>query len=162
MQMINQIFERLWKKELSPIKELKESKIDVGDTDSLNEDEDNYDWLDKNKNRIKKTIEEFEERRNNYFKHCNKEKIKTISTWCNELLHNQSKMIKNKDILKNVKETLKPVQFDFRKLANRNYPLHKKRKILQEVQVGKGILSVIETVALPYIKLLAKTLERKR
>jgi hypothetical protein len=78
------------------------------------------------------------------------------------ILHKESKMIKNKDILKNVKETLRPVRYGIRKLAHRNYPLHKKRKILQEVQVGKGIVSVIETVALPYIKLLAKNLGRKR
>ena len=71
-------------------------------------------------------------------------------------------MIKNKDILKNVKETLRPVRYRIRKLAHRNYPLHKKRKVLQEVQVGKGVMSVIKTIVLPYIKLITKTLGRNR
>ena len=43
------------------------------DTDSENEDEDTFVWWQKNKNRIKKMIEEFDESGNNYFKHCNKE-----------------------------------------------------------------------------------------
>ena len=90
--------ERLWKKQLNRISMLKDSEIDSNDTDNENEDdtdseneddtdsenededEDTFAWLDKNKNRIKKMIEEFEERGNNYFKHCNKEKIETIGT----------------------------------------------------------------------------------
>ena len=61
--------------------------------------------LQKNKNRIKKIIEEFVERGNNYFKHCNKEKIETIGTWCKQLINNQSKMVKNTKILNNVEKT---------------------------------------------------------
>ena len=101
-------------------------------------------------------IEEFEERGNNYFKHCNKEKIETIGTWCNRLLNNQSKMVKNTEILKNIKKTLTPVRSNIRKLADSNYPISKQRKLLQEVQVGKGVMGVMETVVLPYIKQILK------
>ena len=45
-------------------------------------------------------IKEFDERGNNYFKHCNKEKIETIGTWCNELLNEKFKISKNKENLK--------------------------------------------------------------
>ena len=135
---------------------LKESQIDAHDTDSDNEDEDNFVWLDKNKNRIKKMIEEFEERGNNYFKHCNKEKIETIGTWCNHLINNQNQMVKNPEILKNIKKTLTPVRSNFRKLADSNYPISKQRKMLQEVQVGKGVVSVMKTVVLPFINQLLR------
>ena len=67
--------ERLWKKQLSLISMLKESQIGAHDTDIENEDVDNFVWQIKIINRIKKIIEEFEERGNHYFKHCNKEKI---------------------------------------------------------------------------------------
>ncbi len=112
------------------------------DTGSENEDEDTFAWLDKDKNRIKKMIEEFEERGNNYFKHCNKEKIEIIGTWCNQLLNNQSKMVKNTEILKNIKKTLTPVRSNIRKLADSNYPISKQRKMLKEVQVGNCSSSI--------------------
>jgi hypothetical protein len=164
--------ERLWKKQLNRISMLKESEIDSNDTDSENEDdtdskkeneeededEDTFVWLNKNKNRIKKMIEEFEERGNNYFKHCNKEKIETIGTWCKQLINNQSKMVKNTKILNNVKKTLTPVRSNIRKLADSNYPISKQRKMLQEVQVGKGVMTVMETVVLPFINQLLRNI----
>ena len=60
---------KLWEKQLSLITMLKESKVYSRDTDSENEDEDNFVWIDRSKNRIKQIIEEFEERWNNFVKH---------------------------------------------------------------------------------------------
>jgi hypothetical protein len=57
------------KKQLNRISMLKDSEIDSNDTDSDNED----------------NIEEFEERGENYFKHCIKEKKETFGTWCKHL-----------------------------------------------------------------------------
>jgi vacuolar-type H+-ATPase subunit I/STV1 len=164
--------ERLWKKQLNCISMLKDTQIDSNDTDNENEDdtdseneddtdnenenEDTFDRATKNKNRIKKIIEEFDERGNNYFKHCNKEKIETISTWCNELLNKQSEIFKNKENLNKAKKTLTPVRSNIRKLADSNYPISKQRKLLQEVPVGKGVMGVMETVVLPYIKQVLK------
>ena len=153
--------ERLWKKQLNRITVLKDAQIDSNETDSENEDDVTCERLTKHKNRIKKMIEEFDERGNNYFKHCNKEKIEAISTWCNKLLNNQSKMIKNTEILNNVKKTLTPVRSNIRKLADLNYPISKRRKLLQKVQVGKGIMLAMETIILPYITKLVRNLVKK-
>ena len=75
-------------------------EINSHETDSENEDDDTSTWLHKNKNKIEEMIKEFDERGNNYFKHCNKEKIETIGTWCNELLNEKFKISKNKENLK--------------------------------------------------------------
>ena len=60
-------------------------------------------------------------------------------------------MVKNTEILKNIKKTLTPIRSNIRKLADSNYPISKQRKMLQEVQVGKGVVSVMKTVVLPFI-----------
>jgi hypothetical protein len=161
--------ERLWKKRLDFITMMKDAEIDSNDTeseneddtDSENEDEDTSVWLQKNKNTIKKMIEEFDERGNNYFKHCNKEKIETIRTWCNKLLNKESKIIRNTEILNRAKEVLMPVGPNVSKLANINYPISKRRKLLQKVQVGKGIMLAMETIILPYIIKLVRNLVKK-
>ena len=161
--------ERLWKKRLDFITMMKDAEIDSNDTeseneddtDSENEDEDTSVWLQKNKNTIKKMIEEFDERGNNYFKHCNKEKIETIRTWCNKLLNKESKIIRNTEILNRAKEVLMPVGPNVSKLANINYPISKRRKLLQKVQVGKGIMLAMETIILPYITKLVRNSIKK-
>ena len=101
-------------------------------------------------------IKEFDERGNNYFKHCNKEKIETIGTWCNELLNEKFKISKNKENLKKNEKVLEPVGVNVGKLADSNYPISKRRKLLQKVQVGNGIMDVMSTVILPYIKQLLR------
>ena len=149
--------ERLWKKQLTRITVLKDAQIDTKETDSENEDDDSFDRLSKHKNKIEKMIEEYDERGNNYFKHCNKEKIETICTWCNELLNIESEIFKNKENLNKAKQVLMPVGHNVDKLASSKYPISKRRKLLQKVQIGKGIMGVLETVVLPFInKILRK------
>ena len=65
-------------------------------------------------------------------------------------------MVKNIQILNNVRKTLRHVRSNIRKLVDSSYPISKKRKLLQEVQVVKGVMSVMETVVLPYINHLLK------
>ena len=60
-------------------------------------------------------------------------------------------MVRNTKILNYVKKILTPVRSNIRKLADSNYPISKQRKMLQEVQVGKGVMSVMETVVLPFV-----------
>ena len=143
--------ERLWKKQLNGITLLKDAQIDSNETDSENEDGDSVDRETKNINRIKKMIEEFDDRGHNYFKHCNKEKIETIRRCCNELLNEESKIITTKEISKKAKEVLMPVGPNVSILANSEYPISKRRKLLQEVQVGSGIIGALETVVLPFL-----------
>ena len=45
-----------------------------------------------------------------------------------------------------------------RKLADPQQPINEKRKLLQEVQVGKGVMSALETIILPYMRLMLKGL----
>ena len=94
-------------------------------------------------------------------KHCNKEKIETIRTWCHKLLNKESKIIRNTEILNRAKEVLMPVGPNVSKLANINYPISKRRKLLQKVQVGKGIMLAMETIILPYITKLVRNLVKK-
>lgn len=153
--------EKLWKRELREITLKKEAEIDSHETDSEDEEDDDTNQLQKDKKQIEKIIEEFDERGNNYFKHCNKEKIETIGRWCDELNHKHSEIFKNKDNLKKAKKFLRPVALNddnnkINKLADSNYPISKQRKLLQEVQVGNGIMGVMSTVVLPYIKQLLK------
>ena len=143
--------ERLWKKQLYGIALLKDAQIDSNETDSENEDGDSVDRETKNINRIKKMIEEFDDRGHNYFKHCNKEKIETIRRCCNELLNEESKIITTKEISKKAKEVLMPLGPNVSILANSEYPISKRRKLLQEVQVGSGIIGALETVVLPFL-----------
>ena len=131
----NTEIERLWKKQLYGIALLKDAQIDSNETDSENEDGDSVDRESKNINRIKKMIEEFDDRGHNYFKHCNKEKIEAISNLCNELLNTESVLFKNKDNLNKAKKVLMPVGPNVDKLADSEYPISKQRKLLQEVQV---------------------------
>ena len=64
--------------------------------------------------------------------------------------------MKKKEILRNscryeiVKDTLQPTNI------SPNSPLQKQRKLLQKVQVGKGIMLAIQNLALPYINCVLK------
>merc|ERR1712074_497880 len=148
--------ERLWKKQLNGIALLKDAQIDSKETDSEGEDDDSLDTVIKNKDEIEKIVEEFDERGNNYFEHCNKEKIETICNWCNEFLNKESELFKNK-----VKKVLMPVGQKVEKLANSQYPISKQRKLLQEVQVGNGIMGALKTGVLPILtKLVRNSVKR--
>ena len=55
-----------------------------------------------------------------------------------------------------VREKLTPVRSQTIKVADPYQPIHVKRKLLQEVPVGKVVMRVIEDIVLPYIKLNLK------
>ena len=153
--------ERLWEKQLNRITVMKGAQIDSKETDSEDEDDDSLDTVIKNKDEIEKIVEEFDERGNNYFKHCNKEKIETICNWCNELLNKESELFKDKANLNKVKKVLRPVGRKVEKLANSEYPISNQRKLLQEVQVGNGIMGALKTVVLPFLtKLVRNSVKR--
>ena len=72
------------------------------------------------------------------------------------MLNEESKIFKNKENLKKAEKVLAPVGVNVDKLADSNYPISKIRKLLQKVQVGNGIMDVMSTVILPYIKQLLR------
>ena len=59
------------------------------------------------------------------------------------------------------KENILPVKSQTRKLIDHQQPIHIKRKLLQEVQVGKGVMAALENIALPFIKLIIRSIGRK-
>ena len=49
----------------------------------------------KDNKRIKSALKEFHRRVKTYLKHCNKEKIETISRWCKQLVNHGKNMERN-------------------------------------------------------------------
>ena len=49
-----------------------------------------------------------------------------------------------------------PVGPNVDKLADSEYPLSKQRNLLQEVQVGNGIMGAMKTVVLPFLTKLVR------
>ena len=87
---------------------MKEIKIDNEDTDvetdENDDNDDNEDVVIKDNNRLRKSIRGFNKRGNNYFKHCNKEKIETICRWCSvSLIHDIG--------MRSMIETLEPINY---------------------------------------------------
>ena len=41
-------------------------------------------------------------------------------------------------------------------------PIHEKRKHLQEVQVGKGVMLAIQTLVLPYLNLILRNSKEEK
>ena len=170
--------QRLWKKELNHIKYMKELNIDTEDTDFESDenedgdDDDDMDHIARERNIIENSIKEFKRHGNNYFKRCNKKKIETICRWCNEFLNNEPEMrrcLKGDDKYEDdydrvkdlIKEKIIPVKLHTRKLSDHQQPIHIKRKLLQEVQVGKGVMAALENIAFPFIKLIIRSIGRK-
>jgi hypothetical protein len=135
--------------------------IDGRDTndDDDDEGEDKEDSLLQDKKRIQRAIKEFEKRGNNYFKHCNKEKIETLRAWSDKVVEDGDVMVKELGSSvdsQTVKDNLMPMAKYVRFFNSPRVPLHKQRKLLQKVQFGKGIMHAIKTIALPYINLILK------
>ena len=77
------------------------------------------------------------------------------------MLNKESVLFKNKDRLNIVKKVLMPVGRNVEKLANSEYPISKRRKLLQEVQVENGIVGALKTVVLPFLtKLVRNSVKR--
>ena len=64
--------------------------------------------------------------------------------------------LRNTEDYETVKDTLKPIRKVIDMFISPKYPLHKQRTLLQQIQVGKGIMLAIRNLALPYINVLLK------
>jgi hypothetical protein len=75
--------QRLWKKELKHVMNMKQMGIEKGDTDDESDEEnfDDVDHIKQDKKRIENAIKEFKRNGNTYFESYNKEKVETISKW---------------------------------------------------------------------------------
>ena len=105
------------------------------------------------------------------FQALQQKKIETICRWCNKFINNEPEMrrcLKGDDnyeydydhVKDLIKENIFPVKLQTRKLIDHQQPINIERKVLQEVQVGKGVLTALENIA-SFIKLIIRSIGRK-
>ena len=84
------------------------------------------------------------------FNMCSKRTISSISKMTEFILDNkESLQAHNPKMFVKVHKMLLPVKRSVRKIGDRTVTLHRKRKILQNPQVGAGLLTFMEKLALP-------------
>ena len=94
-----------------------------------------------NMNQLKKA------ERLSFLKNCPDECIHALCEVCFNLLHQTIKLGKDKKY--RLKQKLKPIRVDLRKLADSKLSVKSKRRILRKPQVGNGILGILATTILP-------------
>ena len=82
-----------------------------------------------------------------FLKNCPDECIHALCEVCFNLLHQTINLEKNKKT--RLKQKLKPIRVDLRKLADSKLSVKSKRRILRKPQVGNGILGILATTILP-------------
>lgn len=87
------------------------------------------------------------EKRLSFLKTCPDECIHALCEICFNLLHETIKL--NKDKKYRLKQKLKPIRVDVRKLGNSNLSVNSKRKLLSKPQVGNGIFTILASTVLP-------------
>ena len=78
-------------------------------------------------------------------KSCNNYDIHTLCECVYNILHNGLKL--NSFHKTKIKKSLKPIKLQVRKLADAKVSIKTKRKLLSNPQVGKGIFSILGTLA---------------
>ena len=111
---------------------------------------------------VDEMIEDVEHLRNKFdkdgnicFKYCSKRKINSISDMADVLLDNEF----GDDLKKSnprkfnyIKELLKPYRKSIRKLRDPSVDIHEKRKVLENPDLGEGLLESVESVVTPLLK----------
>ena len=87
------------------------------------------------------------EKRLSFLKTCPDECIHALCEICFNLLHQTIQL--GKDKKHRLKQKLKPIRVDVRKLGNSKLSVNSKRKILSKPQVGDGIFTILATTVLP-------------
>merc|ERR1712015_167813 len=98
---------------------------------------------------------EFDKDGNVCFKYCSKRKINSISDMADALLDKKVGVdLKNMNPTKfnYIKELLKPYRKSIRKLRDPTVDIHEKRKVLQNPDLGEGLLESVESVVTPLLK----------
>ena len=84
------------------------------------------------------------------FNTCSKRTISSISKMTDFILDNKESLpAHNPKMFVKVYKMLLPVKRSLRKIGDRTASSHRKRKILQNPQVGAGLLTFMEKLALP-------------
>ena len=84
-----------------------------------------------------------------FFKNCSDKYISTIGQCCHNITQNGFNFDKKTSV--KVKRKLSPIKKSIRDLANKSFPISKKRKILMKKQIGQGIISLLATTLVPLL-----------
>ena len=82
-----------------------------------------------------------------HMKFCSDDCIHAISECCHNILTDKFKF--NHKQLSEIKEKLKPLKGEIRRLAKPSTSIQTKRKILQKPQVGDGVFGIIASLVIP-------------
>ena len=127
-----------------------------GITEAIEKDESNKpEDVDEMIEDVEHLCNEFDKDGNVCFKYCSKRKINSISDMADVLLDKKVgadlKKI-NPTKFNYIKELLKPYRKSIRKLRDPTVDIHEKRKVLQNPDLGEGLLESVESVVTPLLK----------
>jgi hypothetical protein len=95
------------------------------------------------------------------FETCSKRKISSIGRMTEYILNNKETLqAHNPRIYEKVYKMLLPIKGSVGKIGDREVTSHRKRKILQNPQVGRGLLTFMEKLALPTLLKDSKSANR--
>ena len=125
-------------------------------TEAIEKDESNKpEDVDEMIDDVEQLRNEFDKDGNICFKYCSKRKISSISDMVDVLLDNElGDELKKSDRrkFKYIKDLLTPYRKSIRKLRDPTVDIHEKRKVLQNPDVGEGLLESVESVVTPLLK----------
>ena len=87
--------------------------------------------------------------RKKYLEFCSDDEIHAICGACKNFLCNNIKLTEKKRA--NLRKKLGPIKNDIRKLSKPQTSIKKKREMLKDDQVGKGVFSLLASVIIPSI-----------
>ena len=87
--------------------------------------------------------------RKRYLESCTDDEIHAICGACKNFLNNNIKLTEKKRA--NLRKKLGPIKNDIRKLSKPQTSIKKKREMLKDDQVGKGVFSLLASVIIPSI-----------
>ena len=98
---------------------------------------------------------EFDKEGNTCFKYCSKRKINSVSEMVGVLLDKRiADYVKkaNPSKFRYIQALLQPYRKSLRKLKDPYVDIHEKRKVLQNPDLGEGVLESVESVVTPLLK----------
>ena len=101
-------------------------------------------------NNIRRTIVGYKNEGIRYLINCPNQAIEDIGWCCNKFLHEYF-IVHNTQNKKFIREHVNPIEETTIEIADPSVPVHRKKELLQEKQVGNGIMGLLARVILPII-----------
>ena len=100
--------------------------------------------------RLQKTVKNNKKQdRGKYLESCSDDEIHAICGACKNFLCNNIKLTEKKKAF--LRKKLGPIKNDIRRLSRPQTSIKRKREILNDDQVGKGVFSLLASVIIPSI-----------